>query len=150
MLTPEQRDKLIKWFSEGRSTEYIIGQLRVEGVFLTPSDVLRLHDQYSEEVEASLRYVNRVSWSHLLNRTLGVLDVIQENLNPKRPDAVVTALRLIAEILKLRNTSEEERRRMEEDIAMRLKMLDERGEEIAELQKLGIVRFREMELVGDE
>jgi hypothetical protein len=86
----------------------------------------------------------------LLNRTLGVLDVIQENLNPKRPDAVVTALRLIAEILKLRNTSEEERRRMEEDIAMRLRMLDERGEEIAELQKLGIVRFREMELVADE
>jgi hypothetical protein len=150
MLTPEQRDKLIKWFSEGRSTEFIIGQLRMEGVFLTPSDVLRLHDQYSEEVEASLRYVNRVSWSHLLNRTLGVLDVIQESLNPKRPDAVVTALRLIAEILKLRNTSEEERRRMEEDIAMRLRMLDERGEEIAELQKLGIVRFREMELVSDE
>jgi len=145
-MTDEQREKLIKWFSEGRSAEYIINQMRMEGVFLTPSDVLRLYNQYNEEVEASLRYVNRVSWSHLLNRTLGVLDVIQDNLNPKRPDAVVTALRLIAEILKLRNTSEEERRRMEEDIALRLKMLEERGEELVELQKMGIVRFKEMEI----
>jgi len=149
-MTAEQKDKLIKFFSEGRSAEYIINQMRLEGVFLTPSDVLRLYDQYNEQVEATLRYVNRVSWSHLLNRTLSVLDVIQDNLNPKRPDAVVTALRLIAEILKLRNTSEEERKRMEEDIALRLRMLEERGEEIVELQKLGIVRFREMEMVGDE
>jgi hypothetical protein len=149
MLTPEQKDRLIKWFSEGRSADYVINQMRMEGVFLTPSDVLRLYDQYNEEIEASLRYVNRVSWSHLLNRTLAVLDVIQDNLNPKRPDAVVTALRLIAEILKLRNTSEEERRRLEEDIALRLRMLDERGEEIVELQKLGIVRFREMEISNE-
>lgn len=143
MLKPEQKDKLIQWFSEGRSAEYIINQMRLEGVFLTPSDVLRLYDQHNEQVEATLRYVNRVSWSHLLNRTLSVLDVIQDNLNPKRPDAVVTALRLIAEILKLRMTSEEERKRMEEDIALRLRMLEERGEEIAELQRMGIVRFRE-------
>jgi hypothetical protein len=148
-MTDEQREKLIKWFSEGRSADYIINQMRLEGVFLTPSDVLRLYNQYNEEVEASLRYVNRVSWSHLLNRTLGVLDVIQDNLNPKRPDAVVTALRLIAEILKLRNTSEEERRRMEEDIALRLKMLEERGEELVELQKMGIVRFKEMDIINE-
>jgi len=149
MLKPEQKDRLIQWFSEGRSAEYIINQMRLEGVFLTPSDVLRLYDQHNEEVEATLRYVNRVSWSHLLNRTLSVLDVIQDNLNPKRPDAVVTALRLIAEILKLRMTSEEERKRIEEDIALRLRMLEERGEEIAELQKMGIVRFREMEIIDE-
>jgi|YNPBryulayer2012_1023412.scaffolds.fasta_scaffold04725_2 hypothetical protein len=149
MLKPEQKDKLIQWFSEGRSAEYIINQMRLEGVFLTPSDVLRLYDQHNEQVEATLRYVNRVSWSHLLNRTLSVLDVIQDNLNPKRPDAVVTALRLIAEILKLRMTSEEERKRMEEDIALRLRMLEERGEEIAELQRMGIVRFREMEIANE-
>ena len=149
MLKPEQKDRLIQWFSEGRSAEYIINQMRLEGVFLTPSDVLRLYDQHNEEVEATLRYVNRVSWSHLLNRTLSVLDVIQDNLNPKRPDAVVTALRLIAEILKLRMTSEEERKRIEDDIALRLRMLEERGEEIAELQKMGIVRFREMEIIDE-
>jgi hypothetical protein len=149
MLKPEQKDRLIQWFSEGRSAEYIINQMRLEGVFLTPSDVLRLYDQHNDQVEATLRYVNRVSWSHLLNRTLSVLDVIQDNLNPKRPDAVVTALRLIAEILKLRTTSEEERKRMEEDIALRLRMLEERGEEIAELQKMGIVRFREMEIIDE-
>jgi len=149
MLKPEQKERLIQWFSEGRSAEYIINQMRLEGVFLTPSDVLRLYDQHNEQVEATLRYVNRVSWSHLLNRTLSVLDVIQDNLNPKRPDAVVTALRLIAEILKLRMTSEEERKRMEEDIALRLRMLEERGEEIVELQKMGIVRFREMEIINE-
>jgi hypothetical protein len=148
-MTAEQKNKLIQWFAEGRSADYIIQQMRLEGVFLTPSDVLRLYDENQKEVEASLRYVNRVDWSHLLNRTLSVLDVIQDNLNPKRPDAVVTALRLIAEILKLRTTSEEERRRMEEDIAHRLRMLDERGEELKELQKIGIVRFREID-VGDE
>jgi hypothetical protein len=146
MLSPEQRDRLIKWLSEGRSADYIISQMRSEGVFLTPSDVLRFYDQYNSEVEACLRYANRLSWSHLLNRTLSVLDVIQDNLNPKRPDAVVTALRLIAEILKLRTTSDEERRRLEEDVAMRLRMLEERGDEIVELQRLGLVRFREMEL----
>jgi hypothetical protein len=148
-MTAEQKNKLIEWFAEGRSADYIIRQMRLEGVFLTPSDVLRLYDENQKEVEASLRYVNRMDWSHLLNRTLGILDVIQENLNPKRPDAVVTALRLIAEILKLRTTSDEERRRMEEDIAHRLRMLDERGEELKELQKIGIVRFREID-VGDE
>jgi len=148
-MTDEQKSKLVEWFAEGRSAEYIIQQMRLEGVMLTPSDVLRLYDENQKEVEASLRYVNRMDWSHLLNRTLSILDVIQENLNPKRPDAVVTALRLIAEILKLRTTSEEERRRMEEDIAHRLRILDEREDEIKELQKIGLVRFREIE-VGDE
>jgi len=148
-MTDEQKNKLIQWFAEGRSADYIIQQMRLEGVFLSPSDVLRLYDENQKEVEASLRYVNRMDWSHLLNRTLGILDVIQDNLNPKRPDAVVTALRLIAEILKLRTTSDEERRRMEEDIAHRLRMLDEKGEELKELQKIGIVRFREID-IGDE
>jgi hypothetical protein len=145
-MTAEQKNKLIQWFAEGRSAEYIIQQMRLEGVFLTPSDVLRLYDENQKEIEASLRYVNRLDWSNLLNRTLGILDVIQENLNPKRPDAVVTALRLIAEILKLRTTSDEERRRMEEDIVHRLRVLDERGEDLKELQSIGIVRFKEMDI----
>jgi len=148
-MTDEQKQKLVAYFAEGRSVEYIIKQMRGEGVFLTPSDVLRLREEYDKEVEASLRFVGYIDWSNLLTRTLSVLDAIQDNLNPKRPDAVVTALRLVAEILKLRMTSEEERRRMEEEVMRKLRIIEERGDELKEMQRLGIVRFKEMEIHGD-